>query len=166
MLVSEVVVEQSLHDFAALAVSHIVNAQPTLFLHGIALIVQIHFVDDEAAHPVCFEKEREVELIGGQRVEVGGAVFIGRAVHRAAVVEDEIKMLARADVLRAFEHHVLEEVREARSSWALVARADVVGDVYCDDGRALVLNRDDTQAVLQLRLFVIDVNIAFTLRHC
>ena len=60
--------------------------------------------------------------------------FEGRAVQRAAGALDELEVLVRRDVLGALEEHVLEEVREARASLALVRRADVIPEI---DGHGL-----------------------------
>ncbi len=62
-----------------------------------------------------------------------------------------------ADVLRALEHHVLEEVREAGASLALVARADVVLDDDGVDRRRVILGDDHAQAVLELRVGELDL---------
>jgi hypothetical protein len=92
----------------------------TLFLHGVPLVVEVLFRDVERPHAVGLEEQREVELVGRQHVVVQRAILVGGAVHAAAVVEDQREVLARADLLRALEHHVLEEVREPGASFALV----------------------------------------------
>ena len=53
---------------------------------------------------------------------------------RAAGLRDDLEVLLVADVLRALEHHVLEEVREAGLADFLAGRADVVGDIDVYEG--------------------------------
>ena len=132
MLVCEIVVGEAVHIQLRPSVGLIVDSLAALFLHCIALVVQIRLGDVERAHAVGFEKQSQIHLVFRQLFEIGGAVFIRRAVHFAAVVEDEDEMLSLAHVLRAFKHHVLEQVRESGASRALVAAAHVVADVNPD----------------------------------
>ena len=55
-------------------------------------------------------------------------------------------------VLRALEHEVLEQMREAGSSGLLVGGADVVPDVDGHDRHRLVLMQDHVEAVGELEL--------------
>ena len=50
-------------------------------------------------------------------------------------------------MLRALEHHVLEEVGEAGPARLLVFRAHVIPDVHRDDRRRMVFVQDHLQAV-------------------
>jgi hypothetical protein len=99
-------------------------------------------------------------LIRWQYVEVRGAILIRRAVHTAAVIEDQIILLAGANVFGTLEHHVLEQMRKTGATGSFVARADVVCDVYRDYRRAVILHRDYTQTVSEARLFQFDVGIS------
>ena len=92
---------------------------------------------------------RELELVRRQRLEVVRAVEPGRAVERPAGRLDERHVLGLADVRRALEHDVLEQVREAGLARDLVLGADVVPDVDGHDGREVVLGDDEAQAVGQ-----------------
>ena len=149
MLVGEVVVEHFAEALVCAAVRLVVDAQAPLFLHRVTLIVQLLLRDLERAHAIGFQKQRELELVRGQRLEVEREIGVRRAVHRSAVREHLVEVFAVADVLRALEHHVLEEVREAGEPLALVARADVVRDVKRNDGRAVVLHELHAQTILQ-----------------
>ena len=62
-----------------------------------------------------------------------------------------------ADVLGAFKHHVLEQVREAGAAGLLVQRADVVPEVDSDQRQAMVFMRDDLQPVGQRVGLVLDL---------
>ena len=56
MLVSEVVVEQVLLYFFAFSVGLVVDAKPTFFLDGVALVIKVVFGNGQAAHAVSFKK--------------------------------------------------------------------------------------------------------------
>jgi hypothetical protein len=62
-----------------------------------------------------------------------------------------------ADVLGAFEHHVLEEVGEAGAAGTLVERADVVPEVDGYERQAMVFMREDDESVGQGELFVLQL---------
>ena len=112
--------------------------------------------DGERAHAVGFEKHGGFELIGRHRLVIERALLVGGAVHRAAVAVDREEVLARPDVLRAFEHHVLEQMREAGAAGALVPRADVVDDGDGEHRRDVILGDDQPQTVLELRVGELD----------
>jgi methionine-rich copper-binding protein CopC len=63
---------------------------------------------------------------------------------------DERDVLGLTDMARALEHHVLEQVSEARLARHLVLGADVVPQVDCHDGRQVVLGHDDPQTVVKM----------------
>ena len=157
MLVGEIVVGEAVDIEFGVAIGLVVNALAALFLHGVALVVEIRLRDVQRAHAVGFEEKPQIELIFRQLLEISGAVFVGGAVHVAAVVEHQDEMLAFADVLRALKHHVLEKVREAGVAGAFVAAAHVVGNVNRIDGRAVVGNQNHAQAVVELRVAQIEL---------
>ena len=138
MLVSEVVVRKAVEIQFRAPVRLVVDALAAFFFHGIALVVEIGLGDVKRAHAVGFQVQAEVELVLGQLFEVDRAVFTGGAVHVAAIVEHEDEMLAFADICRALEHHVLEQVSEAGAARKFVATAHVVGDVDSVDRGAMV----------------------------
>ena len=86
----------------------------------------------------------------GTRLEVVGAVEVGGAVDvGGAGGLEQLEVRVGGDVLRALEHHVLEQVREAGAARHLVGRADVVPEVDRDQRQPLVLREDDLEAVRQ-----------------
>jgi hypothetical protein len=147
MLVGEVAVEQLAKTLVSRPVRLVVDAQPALLLYGLALVVELLLRDHQRAHAIRFQEQRQFELVRGQRLEVQRQVAAGGAVHRAAVGEHLVEVLAVADVVRALEHHVLEQMGEAGATGSFVARADVVGDVQCDDRGAVILDELHAQAV-------------------
>src|SRR5207244_2767448 len=75
------------------------------------------------------------------------AVFRRAPVLRAASARDQLKVLALLHVGRAFEHHMLEQVRESRAAGPLVPGAGVVPHVHGNDGGRMVLRVEDAQPV-------------------
>src|SRR5678816_4111726 len=99
MLVSEVVVDQLLLRLSALAVRLVVNAEASLFLDRVALVVEVIFGNSQTLHSISFEEETEIELVGREDFEVISAIFVGGAVHVSAVIENEQEMLTRSNIL-------------------------------------------------------------------
>ena len=108
-------------NFATLAVGLVINSQPTLFLDGVALVVQIILGYGQATHSISFEKEGQIQLVCRKSLEVVGSIFICGAVHCPPVIENKQEMLTRTYVFRPFEHHVLKEVGKASTTGSLVA---------------------------------------------
>ena len=61
------------------------------------------------------------------------------------------RVLFRLDVLRALEHHVLEEVRESGPSRLLVLRADVIPELDVHDRGRMIFRQHDVMPVGQRR---------------
>ena len=59
-----------------------------------------------------------------------------------------------AHVLRAFEHHVLEEVREAGASGLLIHRPDVIPEIDRHQRKLVVFIQDHFKAIWQRVLFI------------
>ena len=87
-------------------------------------------------------------------------VLVGVGVGLAADRRDDRGVLLGLDVLRALEHHVLEEMREAGAARLLVLRADVIPELDVHDRRRLVLVQDDDQAVGQHQALVLRASAA------
>ena len=86
------------------------------------------------------------------RSKSGGAVDVGCA---GALHVLDVGLFA--DVLGAFEHHVLEEMGEAGAAGALVERADVIPEVDGDERQAMVFVGDDDETVGHDELFVLEL---------
>src|SRR5215213_7739500 len=148
MLIGEVVVDQILLDLAAFPVGLVVNAEASLFLDRVALVVEVVFGNRQTLHAIGFEEETEIELVGGKNLEVVSTIFVGGAIHVTAVIKNEQEVLTGSDILGAFEHHVFKEVCKAGATLAFVARTDVVSNGNCHYGRRMIFNSDHAQAVL------------------
>ena len=142
-------IEVALELLLPRAVRAVVVRPALLVLDDLTLVVEVLLAErvEQRSHPVGLEPQRELELVRGKRLEVVRPVEPGRAVHRPAGGLDERDVLGLADVRRALEHHVLEEVREAGLARLLVLRSDVVPDVDRHDRRQVVLGDDQAEAV-------------------
>ena len=135
-----------------LAIRHVVVTLAALVSDDVTLVRQAFLGDRlrQIAHPLAFEPECDLELVRGDDLVVVGPVRVRGAVGVGApdLLED-LEVLVLARVLRALEHHVLEEVREAALAGHLVAAADVVPQIDGHEGHGLVLVEDDLQSVGQ-----------------
>ena len=71
----------------------------------------------------------------------------------APAASRNLKCVSRRHVLRALEHHVLEQVREAGAARLLVGRADVIPEVHGHQRQPMVLAEDHVETVRQ-RVFL------------
>ncbi len=126
----------------------IIHADAALFLHYFALGLEIRFVYIEAAHTVGLEPEDALEIIAREGLEEIRVVVV-----RAGVIEirpaafDDARMLVGPDVRGAFEHQVLEEMREAGVARLLVFCPDVIPDLQVDHGSGVVFEQNHLQAI-------------------
>ena len=72
---------------------------------------------------------------------------------------DVLRVVLRADRLRALEHHVLEEVADAGDAGPLVHRADVGGPAGGDRGRVVLLVEQEAHAVREGDLADLDLRV-------
>ena len=152
MLVSKIVVGQTIEINFRAAVRLVIDALPALFFDGAALIVEIRLGDVQRAHAIGFEVQREIELVLGQLLEINRTVLAGCAVHIAAIVQYGDEMLAFSYVGGALKHHVLEQVREPGVPRHLIAASHVVSDVYRIHRGAMIGDQNHPQAVIEASL--------------
>ena len=116
VLLGKQLVEQRFFDDA---VGLVLDALAPLVADHVLLVREVGLVHliEEVAHAIRLEPERQLELVGRKRFEVVRAVEVSRAVQvaRAGALE-RAEVRVAGHVLGALEHHVLEEVREARAS--------------------------------------------------
>ena len=103
---------------------------------------------EQVAHAIGLEPQPELELVRRQRLEVVRAIEVGRAVEvRAARRFEQLEVRVARHVLRALEHHVLEQVREARAARRLVGRTDVIPEIDRDERQPMIRREDHLEAV-------------------
>ena len=157
MALGEKLVKKLLFDQSVRSIFHGLAAFIT---HHVALVSQSLLIDlaQQVPHAITFQPESEFQLVRGQSFEVIGAVEVGRAVDVAGSGSLEITIvLRRCDVLRAFKHHVLEQVSKPGSSRAFVGRADVAPQVDGNQGKAMIFGENHLQAILQGEFLVLDL---------
>jgi len=132
---------------------------PLLVLDDAALLIELRLVDcaEQVPHPIRLEPERAVERALRNGLEVVRAIVVRRAVDAGRTHLRRLAEPVGVRVFAAVEHQVLEQMREARATRALVLRADVVPDVHTDDRRLVVLVHDHGQTVAQHALGVRDL---------
>ena len=108
----------------------------------------------EPSHAIGIEPQHEGQgvrragLVVVRAIEVGGAVVAGTGRFQPLVE------LAHRYVLRAHEHHVLEEMRKTGAPALLVARADLVEVLHGHDGHGAIHVENDLEPVGQ-RVFLV-----------
>ena len=141
------------------AVGTVVVGLALLVLDHVTLVVEVllaHGVE-EGGHPVRLQPEAQLELVGGQRLEVVGAIEVRGRVADATGTLDDAEVLGLGDVPAALEHEVLEEVGEPGLAGLLVLGAHVVPEIDGHHGCHPVGGHDDPQAVGQRVLAEADV---------
>jgi hypothetical protein len=138
MLVRKILEQQLADDLGRFAVRLVVHAQTTLLFDRFALVVHGVQCDGRCPHAIRFEEQNHVELVGGHLLEIERVILIGLAVVTASVVLDQACEFPVGDVFRAFEHEMLEQMREPGAPFPLVARPDVVRDRDGDDRRRAI----------------------------
>src|SRR5918993_616145 len=92
---------------------------------------------------VGFEAHGQLQVVGGDGLEVVGAVVPGGGVEVGADLLErggDLRVALLVEVGRALEHHVFEQVRGARVADGLVARPHAVEDAEGRDRRHPVLD--------------------------
>src|SRR4051812_5175087 len=146
---------QLLHLLEHRTVWLVVHRAPALVLHDIALSVQLLLSHrrQKLTHAVGFQPKSQGKLIRWDSLEVIRALEPGRPVERSTRALDQLEVLVGSDVLRTLKQHVLEQMRESRSSGFLVRRSDVIPEIHCHDRGGMILRQRDEQAVVQRKGF-------------
>ena len=134
-------------DLVQPSVRLVVHPHPPLFLDHLALVDEVVLLDTERRHPVGLEPRCQRQVLRRKRLPehcfIVGCVGVALASDR----RNERGVLLGPNVLRALEHHVLEEVRKAGAALLLVLRADVVPHPEVHDRRGMILGEDHRQPV-------------------
>ena len=133
------------------AVGHVVVALAALVLHDVALVLHRLVVQggQQGAHAVGLQPERELQLMGGHRLEVVGALEAGGAVERTARALHQLEVAVALHLGGTLEHQMLEEVSQTGAALDLVARADVVPEAHRRHRGQVVLGEHHPQTVRQ-----------------
>ena len=105
-------------DFVEAAVRLVVDAHPPLFFDHLALAHERLVVDAERRHAVGFEPEHERQILRRRRLPERRLVLGRERVALSADRRNHRRVAFRLDVLRALEHQVLEQMREAGAARA------------------------------------------------
>jgi hypothetical protein len=117
-------------------------------LHDHVALGRDHAVGErQAGHAVGLERHHLAEVLLGDALEEGGVVVAGEGVLLAADLGDAQRELALRVGLRALEHQMFEEMSDARLARRIVGRAVAVPHHMGDDGRPMVGDDDDGEAV-------------------
>ena len=149
MVVGKIVIRHGFQLFKRFAIGLVIHPQTALFLHCIALVIQVGLRNIQCLHPVRFQEQCHIQLVLRQLFEIIGLVVVSASVQGAAIVLDQQHVLAFAHVGGAFKHHVLEEMGEPGASLLLIARAGIVGERDGEHGRGMLGSDDDSQPVIQ-----------------
>ena len=93
----------------------VLDAQPALRIDHLALALDHLGIEGQLRQPVALEIEHQLECRARKRILIDGDILGGVGVVAAAVAPPAVDRTRPAPALRAVEHHVLEEMRQARS---------------------------------------------------
>ena len=132
------------------AVGPVFVALPPFVLDHVPLDVEPLLVDgvQQEAHPVRFQPQRQLEVVGRNILPVVGAVGGGGPVQVGADLLQWFEMAA-VMVLGPLEHDVLEKVGKAGAANLFVLGAHVVPHVDRHQRDGVVFMQDDVQSVGQ-----------------
>ena len=137
------------------AVRLILQSLTPLVLDDVALVIELLDVGrvEQRREAIGLEPQDVLEIAGRHGREVVRAIAAGRAVDAAFLQVGagalDVGEIFLAGVLRALEHHVLEQVREAGAPLLLVLRSDVIPLIHVDDRQLPIDVQDHLQSVRQ-----------------
>src|SRR3546814_85588 len=143
--------EEILENLVAQQAERLVVALALLILDDAALVIELFLRHraEQMPHAIAFQEQRAVKGAGRHRLEIIGAVHVGRAVAvgRPDLFERLEGIAGR--ILRPVEHQMLEQMRETGLALGLVLRPDAVPHRHRDHGRLMVLMDDHAQPVVE-----------------
>jgi len=113
---------------------------------------------EQVAHAVAFEEQSAVEGAGRHRLEIIGAVDVGRAiaVGRADLLQRLEEIAGR--IFRPVEHQMFEQMGKTRLALRFMLRPDAVPYGHRDDGRLAVLMHNHAQAIVERKGLIRNVD--------
>ena len=118
-----------------------------LFEHDLQFRLHDVVGQHQAGHAVGLEFHQHLEMLARSALEIAGIVRRRERVLLAADVGHRLREQPLRVLLGAFEHQVLEEVRETGLARRLVGGADAIPEHMRDDRRAVIGNDDDLEPV-------------------
>ncbi len=148
-------VEVLRHQLEPAAVGRVLEPLPAFVLHHLALVVELFGGQRlrERPQPVALDPQQVLEVSRRNGGEIVGPVLVGGAIDapltEIGACRFGIAEILFARVLRALEHHVLEEVGKAAPPGALVLRADMKPLVHVYDRELAIHMKDHLEPVRQ-----------------
>ncbi len=105
------------------------------------LIFQVVLGDSQAAHAIGLRPQNGFQLVRWDYFKIVCEIEARGAIQNSAVRLDQLDEFHLAEILRALEHHVFEEVREARTILRLDAKSDAVIDTDANCRRGVILRK-------------------------
>ena len=102
----------------------VIDPQPPLRIDHLALVLDHLRIERQVGDAIALELEHQLQRRSREPVLVDGDVLRGEGVVAGALRFHEPVELAARALVRAVEHHVLEEVRQTGTAVVLVAAAD------------------------------------------
>ena len=140
-------VEGVVENFRQPAERLIVDSQPPLFLDDLALVLERRLVDAQRRHAIGFHPQHQRQVLRRHRLPEHGRVVVRVGVALPADARQHRRVLFGLDVLRALEHHVLEQMGKAGAAGLLVLRSDVIPELDVHDRRRMIGRQHDREAV-------------------
>ena len=134
-------------------VGAVLVALPPLVFHHFPLNVKPLLIQrrQQKAHPVGFQPQGQLQIVGRHILPIVGAVGIGRAVQVRPHPLQRLE-IALVMVLGALEHHVLEQMGKAGAPRLLILGTHMVPDIHRRQRQGIILMQDNLQPVRQRKL--------------
>ena len=130
-----------------MAVRLILHADPELFLHHLALGLEIGFVHIQTAHAVRFQPQDALQIIAGKSLEEIRVVVVSARVVEPADSFDDARMLIRPHVRGPLEHQMLEQMGESCVAGLFVLPSHVVPHLKIDYRYLVIFQQNHLEAV-------------------
>ena len=128
----------------------IFGPQPAFFHDNLDFLGKLLGVKRQMAHAIGLEADHLRQFFFRHLLKIRRVILAGKGVVAAAGGSHQPAEFAGADAWCAFEHHVLEQVRNAGGAVAFIHAASAVPDHMYDSWRPTVFLDDDAQTVVEL----------------
>ena len=132
------------------------HALAQFLLHHVAFAIEDLVVDNREGHPFPMRPQHPLEIFGRHGFEVIGPVGPVRSIARAPDIGGEAVNLIIGHIHGLAAQDVLEQMREAASSFGIELGADIVPHRGGDAGGGIILDCDHAQAVVECPHRIVD----------